>query len=76
MAVLAVLEHEGGALDDVAGQVLAFAGAYAAAAGVPLFRQVPSSACEGPNWMRDAGRGDTHGIVIAAACPDGAHPQG
>lgn len=48
----------------------------AAAAGVPLFRQVPSSACEGPNWMRDAGRGDTHGIVIAAACPDGAHPQG
>ncbi|MDH3520376.1 MAG: electron transfer flavoprotein subunit alpha/FixB family protein [Myxococcales bacterium] len=36
MAVLAVLEHEGGVLGDVAAQVLSFAAAYAAAAGVPL----------------------------------------
>ena len=36
MAVLAVLEHDDGVIGDVAGQVLSFAAAYAAAAGVPL----------------------------------------
>lgn len=38
----------------------------AAVTGVPLFRQAPSSAGEGANWIRDAGRGETHGIVLAA----------
>ena len=36
MAVLAVLEHDNGAIGDVAGQVLSFAAVYAAAAEVPL----------------------------------------
>ncbi|HEY5658469.1 MAG TPA: electron transfer flavoprotein subunit alpha/FixB family protein, partial [Myxococcota bacterium] len=58
MAVLAVLEHEGGALDDVAGQVLAFAGAYAAAAGVPLHALVV-----GPGGEAVAERAGAFGVA-------------
>ena len=36
MVVLAVLEHDAGAIGDVAGQVLSFGAAYAAEAGMPL----------------------------------------
>lgn len=47
------------------------ASACAHATGIPLFRQLLSSGSGGPHRIRDAGRGDTHGIVVAAACLDG-----
>ena len=43
MVVLAVLEHENGAIGDVAAQVLSFGAAYAAAAELPLHAVVMGS---------------------------------
>lgn len=58
MAVLAVLEHDAGAIGDVAGQVLSFGAAYAAAAGVPLH-----AVAIGPGGEAAAEQAGTFGVT-------------
>jgi len=62
MMVLAVLEHEDGALGDVACQVLSFAGAYAATAGAPLHALVT-----GPGGDAAAAQAGRFGVVTLHA---------
>jgi electron transfer flavoprotein alpha subunit len=58
MVVLSVLEHDDGAIGDVAEQVLSFAAAYAAAAGLPLHAVVT-----GPGGEAAAERVGSFGVA-------------
>jgi len=58
MAILTVLEHDNGAVGDVAAQVLSFGAAYAAAAGVPLHAVVA-----GPGGANAAERLGAFGVA-------------
>jgi electron transfer flavoprotein alpha subunit len=58
MAILAVLEHDNGALGDVARQLLSFGAAYADAAGLPLHALVA-----GPGGENAAEQAGAFGVV-------------